>query len=103
MQAAEPETLLDKAKALIDEYCRTEFEREEGADYSDLSAVEVAYTTTEDEKHEIQAKVNLVDFSIGTFADVTLVRTEQYDSLEQLVKYVLPGLSFDDLVYLSDE
>ena len=103
LQAAEPGTLLDKAKALIDEYCRTEFEREEGADYSDLSAIEVAYTTTEDEKHEIQAKVNLVDFSIGTFVDGTLVRTEQYDSLEQLVENGLPGLSFDDLVYVSDE
>ena len=103
LQAAEPETPLDRAKALIDEYCREEFEREEGADYSDLSAVEVAYTTTEDEKHEIQAKVNLVDFSIGTFVDGTLVRTEQYDSLEQLVENGLPGLSFDDLVYVSDE
>jgi len=103
LQAAEPETPLDKAKALIDEYCRTEFEREEGADYSDLSAVEVAYTTTEDEKHEIQAKVNLVDFSIGTFVDGTPVRTEQYDSLAQLVENGLPGLSFDDLVYVSEE
>ena len=103
LQAAEPETPLDKAKALIDEYCREEFEREEGADYSDLSAVEVAYTTTEDEKHEIQAKVNLVDFSIGTFVDGTLVRKEQYESLEQLVENGLPGLSFDDLVYVSDE
>ena len=103
LQVAEPETPLDKAKALIDEYCREEFEREEGADYSDLSAVEVAYTTTEDEKHEIQAKVNLVDFSIGTFVDGTLVRNEQYGSLEQLVESGLPGLSFDDLVYVSDE
>ena len=103
LQAAEPETLLDKAKVLIDEYCQTEFGREEGADYSDLSAVEVAYTTTEDEKHEIQAKVNLVDFSIGTFVDGTPVRTEQYDSLEQLVENGLPGLSFDDLVYISDK
>ena len=103
LQIAESETLFDKAKALIDEYCREEFEREEGADYSDLSAVEVAYTTTEDEKHEIQAKVNIVNFSIGTFVDGTLVRTEQYDSLAQLVENGLPGLSFDDLVYVSDE
>ena len=53
-----PETPLEKAKALIDEYCRAEFEREEGADYTDLSKVNVAYTTTEDDKHEIQADVD---------------------------------------------
>ena len=53
---------LDTAKALIDEYCREEFERDEGADYTDLSNVELAYTTTEDDKHEIQARVNLVDY-----------------------------------------
>lgn len=103
LHPVEPETVLDKAKALIDEYCRTEFEREEGADYSDLSAVEVASTTTEDERHEIQAKVNLVDFNIGTFVDGTPVKTEQYDSLEQLVENGLSGLAFEDLVYVSDE
>lgn len=31
----------------------------DGADFSDLTAVNIAYTTTEDELHEIQADVNL--------------------------------------------
>jgi len=57
---------LDIAKEIIDEYCREEFERDEGADYTNLSEVNVAYTTTEDDKHEIQANVNLVDFKIET-------------------------------------
>ena len=95
--------LLDKAKALIDEYCRTEFECEDGADYSDLSAVPVAYTTTEDEKHEIQSKIDLMRFSVDTFVDGVLVRTEPYGSLEALVENGLPGLIFDDLVHVSDE
>lgn len=55
LQTGKSETLLDKAKALIDEYCRTELESEEGADYTDLSKVNVVYTTTEDDKHKIQA------------------------------------------------
>lgn len=67
---------LDIAKEIIDEYCREEFEREEGADYSNLSEVNVAYTTTEDDKHEIQANVNLVDFRIETLVDGTVIRTE---------------------------
>lgn len=102
-QVGQPETLLDKAKALIDEYCRTEFACEEGVDYSDLSAVPVAYTTTEDEAHEIQAKINLVGFSIDTFVDDELVKTETYDSFEKFVENGLSGLNFDDLVYLSEE
>ena len=94
---------LDIAKEIIDEYCREEFERDEGADYTDLSEVNVAYTTTEDDKHEIQANVNLVDFKIETLVDGTVIRTEQYDSLEDMTERGLKNLSFDDLVYLSEE
>ena len=94
---------LDIAKEIIDEYCREEFERDEGADYSNLSEVNVAYTTTEDDKHEIQANVNLVDFKIETLVDGTVIRTEQYDSLEDMTERGLKNLSFNDLVYLSEE
>ena len=94
---------LDIAKEIIDEYCREEFERDEGADYTNLSEVNVAYTTSEDDKHEIQANVNLVDFKIETLVDGTVIRTEQYDSLEDMIERGLKNLSFDDLVYLSEE
>ena len=77
---------LDTAKALIDEYCRDEFEREEGADYTDLSNVELAYTTTEDDKHEIQARVNLVDYRLETLADGNVIRSEQFSSLEDMIE-----------------
>ncbi len=95
--------LLEKAKEIIDDFCRNEYEREEGAEYSDLSSVGVAYTTTEDEKHEIQANVNLVDFKIETTVDGVVVRSEEYSSLEYLIENGLQGMSFDDLVYVSDE
>ena len=94
---------LDIAKEIIDEYCREEFERDEGADYTNLSEINVAYTTIEDDKHEIQANVNLVDFKIETLVDGTVIRTEQYDSLEDMTEQGLKNLSFDDLVYLSEE
>lgn len=94
---------LDIAKDIIDEYRREEFERDEGTDYSNLSEVNVAYTTTEDDRHEIQSNVNLVDFRIETLVDGTVIRTEQYDSLEDMTERGLKNLSFDDLVYLSEE
>ena len=103
LQVAEPETPLDRAKALIDEYCRTEFEREEGADYTNLSDVGVAYTTTEDGSHEVQASVDLLGFTIKTYVDNTIVREEKYESLEDMLQRALPYLSFDELTFVSDE
>ena len=94
---------LDIAKEIIDEYCREEFDNDEGADYTNLSKVDVAYTTTEDGKHEIQASVNLVDYRIETLVDGKVIRTEQYDTLEDMTEKGLKNLSFDDLVYLSEE
>ena len=98
-----PENALDKAKHLIDDFCREEYQHEDGADYTDLANVGVAYTTTEDDKHKIQARVNLVDFRIETLADGKVVRSVQYSSIEELTEKGLQALSFDDLVYLSEE
>ena len=98
-----PENPLDKAKHLIDDFCREEYQREDGADYTDLTNVGIAYTTTEDDKYEIQARVNLVDFRIETLADGKVVRSVQYASIEELIEKGLQALSFDDLVSLSEE
>ena len=87
-----PENALDKAKRLIDDFCREEYQREDGADYTDLTDVGVAYTTTEDDKHEIQARVNLVDFRIETLADGKVVRSVQYASIEELIEKGLQSI-----------
>lgn len=97
------DTALEKAKRIIDDFSREEYQQEDGADFTDLANVGVAYTTTEDDKHEIQARVNLVDFRIETLADGKVVRSEQYASLEELTEKGLQALSFDDLVSLSEE
>ena len=44
-----------------------------------------------------------MDFRIETLADGKVVRSEQYDSLEELTDKGLQALSFDDLIYLSEE
>ena len=46
----------------------------------------LAYTITEDDWHEIQARGNLVDFRIETLADGKFARTEQYASIEELTE-----------------
>ncbi len=95
--------MIEKAKTLIAEYCFREFGEDAKVDFSDLSKIPIAYTTTEDEKHEIQVNANLVDFRIETFVDDTCIRTEQYDSLGEMVEDVLPHLSFDELVCVDED
>ena len=94
---------LEKAKSLIDAFCRDEYGQDDGADFSDLTNVGIAYTTTEDDKHEIQVSVDLVDFKINTFVDNELVGSEEYVTLENLIRNGLTGMSFDILVSLTDE
>ena len=99
---SEYDVLLDEAKRLINNFVEVEYDSD-GADYSDLSSINVAYTTTEDELHEIEAEINLVDYRIVTKVDGQIVHTDQYDSLQSIVEYGLKGLEFDELVYVSDE
>lgn len=89
------------AKELINSYCRDEFDSE--ADFSDLKKVGVAYTTTEDSKHTVEAVVNLVDYRLETYVDDKLFKEKTYSSFKDMIDNCLYSLSFDDLVYLSDD
>lgn len=89
------------AKQLINSYCQDEFDSE--ADFSDLKKVGVAYTTTEDSKHTVEAVVNLVDYRLETYVDDKLFKEETYADLKDMIDNCLYSLSFDDLVYLSDD
>lgn len=100
---SEYDFLLKLATEILSEYSIREFGTDDFELPDDLSEINVAYTTTEDEKHELTANVNLVDFRIETKIDDTVVRTEQYDSLQDIVENGLDGMEFDDLIYVSDE
>lgn len=89
------------AKQLINSYCQDEFDSE--ADFSDLKKVGVAYTTTKDSKHTVEAVVNLVDYRLETYVDDKLFKEKTYSSLKDMIDNCLYSLSFDDLVYLSDD
>ena len=94
---------LDYAKELIDDFLLREYGQEEHTDYTDLSDIKIAYTTTEDEQHEIQVSANLIDFRLITKVDEKVVRTEQYEDLRDFTENCLANLTFDELVYASDE
>ena len=95
------ETPLDKAKFLINNFCEAEYR--EGADFSDLRNVGLAFTTLTDDELPIQVTADLVDFKITYEFDGEVFDTEQFDSIEDMIKNGLTDLDFSDLVSVPDE
>lgn len=92
---------LDKAINYINDFCVDEYGSE--MDSSDLSNISLAYTTDEDTDIEIQVTANLEHFQMRYAYGDTIVRTEQYESLEEMNRNVLSVLDFNDLVTLSED
>ena len=92
---------LTEAKRLIDEYCLGEFESV--ADYADLKHIPLAFTTTEDGGHTVEAQADLVHFSINRYVDGQLFESRSYDSIEELISNELQALDFNDLTYLDEQ
>ncbi|WP_407385340.1 DEAD/DEAH box helicase family protein [Ruminococcus sp.] len=99
--ANEHDMMIDRAKELINEFCQREYHH--SADFDDLSNVSLAYTETEDGMHEIQSYADLESFRIVTTVDGQIVRTEDFESLQDMVNQGLQGLEFGDLVYVSED
>ena len=66
---------LEDAKKLISDFVEKEYGNEK-VDFSDLSSIDVAYTTTDDELYEKKKKINLENFSINYFLDGNIIKTE---------------------------
>lgn len=92
---------LDKAINYINDFCMDEYSSE--ADLSDLSNIFIAYTTDEDTDMEIQVTADLEQFRMLYAYGNSIVRTEQYESLEEMNRNVLSVLDFNDLITLSDD
>ena len=92
---------LDKAINYINDFCMDEYSSE--ADLSDLSNIFIAYTTDEDTDMEIQVTADLKQFRMLYAYGNSIVRTEQYESLEEMNRNVLSVLDFNDLVTLPDD
>ena len=101
-QTQPQEKWMQRAKDLIDTFVREEYDSDVGADYQDLSRVDVAYTTTSDGEHELQISVNLLHFSLDIYIDERLSASEAYQSLEDMVENCLPYLDFDEMVSTAE-
>lgn len=97
-QAKPQEEWMHQAKDLIDAFVREEYDSDVGADYHNLSRVDIAYTTSSDDVHELQISADLLHFRLDTYIDNRLSASKQYQSLEDMVKNCLPHLDFSEMV-----
>ena len=94
------DTLLDKAKYLINDFCEAEYR--DGADFSDLRNVSLAYTTLTDDELPIRVTADLIDFKITYEFNGEVFNVDQYDSIEEMIENGLTGLDFSDLISVPD-
>lgn len=93
---------LEQAKALIQEFCWSEYHSD--ADFSNLAEIGIAYTTLTDDELPIQVNVDLTKFRISRLIDYKLtLPVSQYRSLEDMIENALKYLDFSDLIYVSEE
>ena len=93
---AVPDTeLLERAKELINEYVTREFGGGNGADFSDLRNVGLAYTLTEDGKHEVEASADLIGCEITYRLDGRVYNTDSFSGLEEMTRNALEELDWD--------
>nr|WP_314024025.1 SNF2-related protein [Filifactor alocis] len=80
--------------------------------FPDLTDVGLAYTTTPDEKHEIQTSLDLVNYKLNTYVDNTLIDSFSYiydpldasDTRELVqIKTSIELWDFNELVYVNEE
>ena len=101
LQGQAEQALMERAKGLISDFCRSEYGSE--ADFSDPAKIGVAYTTVTDDEIPIQVNIDLVNFRLERYLDGEHLETRQYGSLQELVSNELESLDFSDLIHVSNE
>ena len=101
LQGQAEQALLERAKGLISDFCRSEYGSE--ADFSDPTKIGVAYTTVTDDEIPVQVNIDLVNFRLERYLDDEHLETRQYGSLQEIITNELENLDFSDLIHVSDE
>jgi len=101
LQGQAEQALLERAKGLISDFCRSEYGSE--ADFSDPAKIGVAYTTVTDDEIPIQVNIDLANYRLERYLDDEHLETRQYGSLQEIITNELESLDFSDLIHVSDE
>lgn len=109
--------LLEEVKEELIHFLNKEYEENHSIEdfdtlFPDLTEVGLAYTTTPDEKHEIQTSLDLINYKMNTYVDNTLIDSYQYtyDPLDASdrselvqIKSSIGFWDFNELVYVEEE
>ena len=113
----EKNPLLEEVKEELIHFLNKEYEENHSVEdfdtlFPDLSDIGLAYTTTPDEKHEIQTSLDLINYKLNTYVDNTLVNSFQYtyDPLDASdrrelvqIKANIGFWDFNELIYVDEE
>lgn len=91
---------LERAKWLINAYCMEVFEQE--ADFSDLSHVPLAFSSTSDSAHTVEISADLVSFRLSYLVDGAEATAIQCAGFRDLNEF-LANLDFDEMVAFAEE
>lgn len=109
--------LLEEVKEELIDFLNREYDEENRLEdfdtiFPDLTDIGIAYTTTPDEKHEIQVSLDLKNYKMNTYVDKNLIDSFQYtydpldaSDLKELVqiKTSIGFWNFSELVSVNEE
>lgn len=109
--------LLEEVKEELIDFLNREYDEENRLEdfdtiFPDLTDIGIAYTTTPDEKHEIQISLDLINYKMNTYVDKNLIDSFQYtydpldaSDLKELVqiKTSIGFWDFSELVSVNEE
>ena len=95
------EAALTHAKTAISDFCEREGLSE--PDFSDLTHIDFAYSTTEDSKHDVQIYANLMRSEIRYEVDNRIVHIDHFEDNHTLAEQGIAGASFEDFIGEAEE
>lgn len=109
--------LLEEVKEELIDFLNREYDEENRLEdfdtiFPDLTDIGIAYTTTPDEKHEIQVSLDLINYKMNTYVDKNLIDSFQYtydpldaSDLKELVqiKTSIGFWDFGELISVDEE
>ena len=113
----EKNPLLEEVKEELIHFLNKEYDEAHSIEdfdtmFPDLTDVGLAYTTTPDEKHEIQTSLDLINYKMNTYVDNTLIDSFSYtydpldasDTKELIqIKTGIEFWDFNELIYVDEE
>ncbi|KYM54265.1 helicase [Fusobacterium necrophorum subsp. funduliforme] len=113
----EKNPLLEEVKEELIHFLNKEYDEAHSIEdfdtmFPDLTDIGLAYTTTPDEKHEIQTSLDLINYKMNTYVDNTLIDSFSYtydpldasDTKELIqIKTSIELWDFNELVYVNEE